>query len=789
MICQRKRRYTTISKKPLLQAFVQYSPNNEIVELVQIDQVIRTLGSTLISRLRSALLTLLAPRNTLPLIVFAIALCSGLYLIEQNHAIRDNDERLVIQQILTNQESELSRRLSFMLSSTYFLAQEVARSQGKFERFDAFATTLLQRMDGISNLQLAPDGVITRIYPLVGNEAAIGHNILKDDKRREEALEAVQDRRLTLAGPFELLQGGTAVIGRNPVFLSQSDGSDTFWGFTSALILLEDLIGGAGLSVLPPTKYAYELSRIRPDSSTKTVFASRGDAVGLDMQSIEIMVPNGSWTLRIGSLEQNNYTIHILGQIIASIIAVFLAALTRRIADEPETLRRQVATQTQDLYRLAYFDGLTGLPNRHHFNEVLGNGLQHSAKTGNGLALLLMDLDYFKEVNDTLGHDIGDILLRDASERMLKRLPVDATLARLGGDEFTVVVTGHDYVVVAEQISQDIIKAIGEPFELQGNVVRVSASIGIASASESNTTPSELLKCADLAMYEVKRRGRGGFLHYGDSIQKQIALRASLASDLRQAAHAGELQLLYQPIIETVFGGVGKAEALLRWHHPTRGTISPAVFIPLAEEIGLIHELGDWVFNEAIRQVLHWSQTYNKCFQISVNVSPMQFMLNGQVQQWIEAANTAGVEPGSILIEITEGVLLENDRNNIELFSLLKEAGIQIALDDFGTGYSSLSYLKMLDIDYLKIDRSFIKGLADENEDFVLCKAILSIAQSMGYDVVAEGVETIEQERLLRSIGCHHLQGFLYSKPISALEFERLFHDPAPGNSLLSHAA
>lgn len=738
---------------------------------------------------RTRLHLLLAPRNSLPLCVFILVLGCGLYLVKQNHALHENDEHMVVQQLLAHQESELSRRLSYLLSSTYFLAQEVARSHGKFERFDAFSATLLQRMDGITNLQLAPNGVITQIYPLPGNEKAIGHDILNDDKRKDQAEVAIRDRMLTITGPFELLQGGIAVIGRNPVFLLQPDGSEKFWGFTSALILLEDLIGGASLSALSSTKYAYELSRRLPATGTKSVFASSGNTEGIELQSIEISVPNGSWTLKIGTVKNGVHTLQYLGQLAVFIVALILAALTRRIVDEPETLRQKVVDQTQELHRLAYFDGLTGLPNRHHFNEDLAAALRKYKKSGNGLALLLMDLDHFKEVNDTLGHDIGDTLLREAGDRMSNKLPDNAKLARLGGDEFTVIVTGPEHVTVVEQISRDIIDTIGQPFELQGNRVHVSASIGIASASTTNTDPGELLKCADQAMYEVKRRGRGGFIHNCESIQRQIAHRSALASDLRHAVQAGELQLHYQPIMESASGRIDKAEALLRWNHPTQGTISPAVFIPLAEEVGLIHELGDWVFAEAIRQSREWRLDYNKHFQISVNVSPMQFMSDGQVPRWIAQVNAPDVEPNSVLIEITEGVLMENDHNNIKLLSSLKEAGIQIALDDFGTGYSSLSYLKMLDIDYLKIDRSFVQNLTASNKDLVLCQAILSIAQSFGYKVVAEGIETIEQEKLLCNIGCHYLQGFLYSKPIPADEFEQLFLDSTPNDMLLSRAS
>ena len=756
---------------------------------MEIRQLIRELVLSIRRRFTLGARSLLAPRNVIPLCVFFLVMCSGRYLLEQDHEIRDNDDLLLIQQILANQESELSRRLSYMLSSTYLLAQEVASSQDDFKHFDAFADTLLQRMEGITNVQLAPDGVISRIYPLAGNEAAIGHDILNDDKRKDEARVAVQDRKLTLAGPFKLLQGGTAVIGRNPVFMLQANGQEKFWGFTSALILLEDLIGGSGLDSLPSTKYVYQLSRILPETGLPSVFAGSGNTEGVNMQSIEIMVPNGSWTLQIGLLNHVHHNLYSTSLFGVVLIALLLAGLTRRIVDEPETLRRKVAAQTRDLHRLAYFDALTGLPNRHHFNEKLRSGLQHIAKSNNGLVLLLLDLDHFKEVNDSLGHDMGDKLLCETGKRLSSILPDEASLARLGGDEFTVIVIAQDYAAVAEKIVIDIIESIGQPYDLHGNVAHVSASVGVASASKLNTDPIELLKHADQAMYEVKKTGRSGFIHFSEAIRQKSTLRLNLSNDLRHAARAGELQLLYQPIISTASGSVEKAEALIRWHHPVQGTICPTVFIPLAEEVGLIHELGDWVFNEASRQVSEWRQLYNNRFQISVNVSPMQFMSGGHVKRWITSANVTDFEAGSILVEITEGLLLDNEKNCMQLLTSLKEAGIQIALDDFGTGYSSLSYLKMLDIDYLKIDRSFVKSLTAQSQDFVLCQAILSIAKSMGFFVVAEGVETSEQEKLLCDIGCHYLQGFLYAEPLSAGDFKHRFFNIPSGNSLLGKAA
>ncbi len=730
-------------------------------------------------------------RYLIPFGVFLTTFALGIFLLSQHQELRVNKESQLVQQVLNTQESELTRRLSYSLSSTYLLAQEVARTKGRVENFDSYAASLLARMDGISNLQLAPDGVVSKIFPLKGNEAAIGHNIFRDDKRKDEAVEAVRRRVLTLAGPFELVQGGVAVIGRNPVFIPQEDGSDVFWGFTSALILLDDLIGGAGLHSLNSSAYVYELSRIIPDTELRSVFASNGDSEGVEMQSIEIAVPNGQWELRVGlPFEQQSLFFHRLAEILSFTVAVIFGVFTRRIAVEPEKLRKQVAQQTQVLKKLAFFDDLTGLPNRHNFNESLDRRINARSGDGKVTALLLLDLDNFKEVNDTLGHDMGDVLLIQAGQRLSSVIPEGAKLARLGGDEFVIIVSAEDVRTVTETISQDIIQTIGRPFDLQGNSAHVSASIGIAHVSETyNCSASELFKCADQAMYEVKRAGKGGYKYHSEDIKKKIAVRAGLTNDLREAIEEGSLDLYYQPIICADSGRIEKAEALLRWNHPSQGAISPVTFIPLAEESGLIHELGEWVFKEALRQVSHWRNTFNPKFQISINVSPVQFQSEGNVANWVDAIRNSGQDADCILLEITEGLLLENNSRNAETLALFKSAGIPIALDDFGTGYSSLSYLKRLDIDIIKIDRSFVNNLAAGNEDLVLCQAIVSIADSLNFKVVAEGVETQEQVSLLSGIGCDYLQGFLYSKPIDRVAFERLILDFPGEDRVISSAA
>ena len=714
-------------------------------------------------------------RLLLPLVAFVVSMSVGLYLVRLSDSVRLKESRLVGQQLLAGISSEIERHLAHTLTSTYLLEQEVVRSGGRIEGFEPFAQSILKQLGGISNLQLAPDGVIARIHPLAGNEAAIGHDILRDDLRRDEALAAVESRELTLAGPFTLRQGGVGVIARNPVFLPGEDvedpADDRFWGFTSALIMLDDLLKDSGLSTLAGRGYGYRLQRFDPRVDDTVVFGGDPALDGSFLESIDIVVPNGVWTLTL-AIEGEGLDRHAVELLAALLVALGLTAYCHRVVEEPLALRRKVAEQTLDLERLAYTDSLTGLPNRNRFLRTLGRALEGPVERGRSLALLLLDLDHFKHVNDILGHEAGDRLLCEAARRMLDGLPVSATLARLGGDEFTVIVQEPDALASAERVARRIIETVGAPFRLDGREAYVSASIGIALPGEGCRTVSNLLKCADQAMYQAKHGGRGGFCVFDLGMQQEAAGRAQMTADLHVAVQEGQFEILYQPIVCVATGRVTKAEALLRWNHPVHGIVSPMEFIPLAEQNGLIHPIGEWVFARVVEQAAHWRKTFEPTFQASINVSPAQLRLGPLASRWRSIVERAGTDPSAILVEITESVLLEeNERGKAQLWALRAE-GFSVALDDFGTGYSSLSYLRELSVDYLKIDKCFVQRIDDDEGDLALCRAIISLARQFGLRVVAEGVETAQQERLLGDERIDFLQGYLYSRPITVREFE-----------------
>ncbi len=430
------------------------------------------------------------------------------------------------------------------------------------------------------------------------------------------------------------------------------------------------------------------------------------------------------------------------------------------------------------IWQQAHFDALTGLPNRNMLRDRLTQEIKKCRRDGLQLACLFIDLDHFKEVNDTLGHGSGDQLLVEAARRIRSCLREIDTVARMGGDEFTVVLPEVPDPGSLEPVLHKLLDALGAAFELGDQRVFVSASIGVTIYPLDAGDIEDLLKHADQALYVAKGAGRNRFSFFTPALQEAAQSRARLTHDLRNALAAGEFRVVYQPIVEITTGVTNKAEALIRWDHPTRGAISPAEFIPVAEVSGLISEIGDWVFQQAALQVKAWRTSLRPDFQVSVNRSPMQFQHEDQARQsWPACLQAMDLPGNSIVVEITEGLLLATSANVEEQLLSLQDAGIQVSLDDFGMGYSSLSYLQRFDIDFLKIDQSFVRHLIADSTDLALCKAIIVMAHALGMKVIAEGVETELQRDLLAAAGCDYAQGYLFARPMPAKDFEAFMAD------------
>ena len=438
------------------------------------------------------------------------------------------------------------------------------------------------------------------------------------------------------------------------------------------------------------------------------------------------------------------------------------------------------------VWQQANFDALTGLPNRRMMRQRLDTDLLRCARDGRKLAVLFIDLDHFKEVNDTLGHDAGDQLLVQAAQRISACVGHGNTVARLGGDEFTVTLceSGPPGTAVHDLHPQlqAILDVLSLGFELGAERVFVSASVGVALFPDDATAVEDLFKHADQALYSAKGAGRNRFCFFTSELQQAAVTRARLDHDLRGALAAGQFEVFYQPIVDLRTGRVHKAEALLRWHHPLRGDISPSQFIPVAESSGMIMDMGDWVFRTAAAQVSQWRKTLDKDFQISVNKSPVQFHQKAAGRsQWPDLLAEFGLPGSSIALEITEGLLLDTSADVTEHLRKLGKTGLELSLDDFGTGYSSLRYLQKLDIDFLKIDQSFVFHLSVGSTELAMCKAIIVMAHELGMRVVAEGVETPSQRDLLVAAGCDFAQGYLFAHPMNAAAFEVFVRDQTPG--------
>jgi diguanylate cyclase (GGDEF)-like protein/PAS domain S-box-containing protein len=433
------------------------------------------------------------------------------------------------------------------------------------------------------------------------------------------------------------------------------------------------------------------------------------------------------------------------------------------------------------IWHQANFDTLTALPNRHMFHDRLRQEIKKAKRESLFLALLYIDLDGFKRVNDTLGHAQGDALLVEAAVRMAACVRASDTLARLGGDEFSIILSGLDHVSSIERIAHNIIAALNKPFVLGSDNAFVSGSIGIALYPSDGADPEELLRHADQAMYAAKNGGRNRYSYFTPDLQLAAQARLQVALDLRQALAAKEFALYYQPIVNLQTGLVERAEALLRWQHPERGLLNPVDFLPYAESSGLMIEIGDWVFRQAAAQVKEWQAELAPAFQVSINQSPVQFRGEAALYQgWLDYVEQLALPPRSIVIEISEGVLLDGASQISERLGQLRAMGVQVALDNFGTGYSSLSHLKRFDIDFLKLDRSFVQNLATDSGDLALCEAIIVMAHKLGLRVVAEGVETAAQGALLKAAGCDFAQGYAYAPALPALQFAPLARDGVP---------
>jgi len=458
-------------------------------------------------------------------------------------------------------------------------------------------------------------------------------------------------------------------------------------------------------------------------------------------------------------------------------ITLIILVLDLRLEAETAVLATSLAEANEELTYLALHDTLTKLPNRVLLHDRLQQAIQQAGRDRRRFALLFMDLDSFKPVNDAFGHHVGDLLLVAFAQRIRDNIRVQDTAARVGGDEFVLLAGIGDHADAAG-IAEKLVRAVEEPFEVAGQELRVSTSIGIAIYPDDGGHQDDLLSNADAAMYHAKGLGRNRYCFFEASMNVNVQAQMQLVQDLRLALARDELILHYQPKFDAASGEVTGAETLVRWMHPTRGLIAPGQFVPVAEKTGLIVQIGDWVLDEACRQLSEWHRLGRTDWSIAVNLSALQFRHAGLFETVRNTLARHALDPGCLTLEITESTAMSDVETGLEILMQLRKMGVRISIDDFGTGYSSLLYLKRLPAAELKIDRGFVRDLTHDTEDAAIVSAIVALGQTLNLEIVAEGVETAEQQAFLAGLGCDALQGFLLGKPMKAEDFLDAFPPP-----------
>ncbi len=687
----------------------------------------------------------------------------------QNQVLSTKEQQFLLSDIANSEATTIERRLSRSLSATDILAIEIKQNNGKFTDFNTYAQAVIDSIGGVSNLQLAPNGIISQVYPLAGSKKAIGHDILHDKSRRNEAMLAISQKRLTLAGPFQLIQGGLAIIGRKPVFVN-IDGEETFWGFTSALIYFDKLLAMTKLKELENKGYNYTLSRIHPDTGQEEIFSRSKENLDEICESAEIALPNTTWTLTMSRASLNPKT-NIFPYAISVLFGLLVAWLITYLQRQPELLQRVVKQKTAELEKLAFNDHLTGLANRRYLNKHLQQFLLEQQRYNKSAALLYLDLDDFKRVNDSMGHDYGDRLLIEIANRINKSVRAGDVVSRLGGDEFAVLLLNIHSVSSISKVAKNLIEEIKKPVRFDDRSVVTSASIGITLIPKDGNKSLDLLRNADMAMYSAKNYGKNNYSFFDQKLQQQAIDKHRIENELVKALKDDELVLHYQPLVELKSKKIVCLEALIRWQHPEKGLIYPDQFINVAEDSGQIVEIGYWVIKAVCELINHREKEGCEQQTIAINLSPKQFKDPSLLNNIRNIVSEANIDPSLLEIEITESSLMTNIAEATYVIEQLSAIGIKIAIDDFGTGYSSLAQLKNFPVNKLKIDRSFIANIESDTSDHKIVRAIIAMAHTLQLTVVAEGIENKHQLLLLKNSKCDIGQGYLFSRPV---EIEQL---------------
>ncbi|MGM0429987.1 MAG: putative bifunctional diguanylate cyclase/phosphodiesterase [Pseudomonadota bacterium] len=690
------------------------------------------------------------------LVSFCVLVTGVIWFAENQHSQVVESRKRVATERLGRLRAALEGQINSSLTTARALQAEIKLSPDiSAERYRLLVQELIDNDLPVRHVALAPNLIIEFLYPLNPNRDALGFDYRTSPQQFKSVQEAIQRKRIIIDGPVKLVQGGWALIARAPVFIDNS-----LWGIIAVVIDIDQLMVSSGLTSVDD----YLLALKKKNENSDDVF-ERGDPSvwQKDYVAIEIDVSSGQWVLALaprnnGWAKRDNiyWIIIVAGWTLSFLMIAFMYNLV--------ATQSRLRTALTTIDRQANFDAITDLPNRRAFVDYLNQLTQKGREQH--FAVLFIDLDHFKEVNDSLGHDAGDELLISVSERLRSQLRGSDFIARIGGDEFVVVINRFKSHDVINDLATQINRHLSEPFTLRQNQIQTTCSIGIALYPDDGLKAAELLKNADLAMYAAKTAGRRTHYFFNDELRAQTERQNAIHNRMRDGLKRHEFSLVYQPIVDFSSGKITKCEALLRWKDENGNIISPAEFIPVAERTGLIHELGQFVLEQAC---IDWATVHKSGYPIEVSINRSERELNDMevAKQWLACITQHGIPTDSITFEITESLLMSNKQRQLQVLHYLRLQGVQLAIDDFGTGYSSINYLQRYPVDYIKIDRSFLNQAPDDRVQVALLDALLRVARALDIDVIAEGVETKRQWELLQQQQCDFAQGYFISEPLT----------------------
>ncbi|MCK7459017.1 bifunctional diguanylate cyclase/phosphodiesterase [Idiomarina aminovorans] len=692
-------------------------------------------------------------------ISFCILVTGVIWFAENQHAqIVESHKRLATER-LGKLRAALEGQINSSLATARALQAEIKISPDiSPERYRLLMRELITDDLPVRHVALSPNLVIQFLYPLAPNKEALGFDYRSSPEQFENVQKAISKKSIFISGPVNLVQGGQALIARAPVFIENK-----LWGVIAVVIDIEKLLISSGLTSVDD--YLFALKKQTDKSATLFDF---GDATlwENDYVAIEVNVSSETWLLALAPkdnvwAERNNIYWIIVGAGLS--LSFLMIAFMFNLVTAQSRLRSALTT----IDHQAHFDPITDLPNRRAFVDYLTQLTQKGQEQQ--FAILFIDLDHFKEVNDSLGHDAGDDLLVAVAKRLQNQLRGTDFIARIGGDEFVVVINRFTSHQVVNDLAAQLNRHLSQPFSLRQNQIQTTCSIGIALYPDDGLRATELLKNADLAMYAAKTAGRRTHYFFNDELREQTERQNALHKRMRDGLNRHEFSLMYQPIVDFSTGKINKCEALLRWTDEHGNKISPSEFIPIAERTGLIHELGQFVLEQAC---LDWNIIDQSGYPIEMSINRSERELNDMesAKQWLSCIRQHNIPCASITFELTESLLMNDKQRQLQILRYLRSQGVKLAIDDFGTGYSSMNYLQRYPVDYLKIDRSFLNKAPDDRVQVALLDALLRVARALDIDVIAEGVETKQQWELLQQKQCDFAQGYFISEPLPLKE-------------------